>query len=70
MATASRPMGHVGRLGHLRIPGTKGAVGGTLLVLPGIWGGIIPFIGPIVGHAYTPDVSWHFTLGRLSQEIL
>jgi hypothetical protein len=45
-------------------------VSGLALVLLGIWGGIIPFIGPIFSFAYTPDVAWHYTMGRLWLEIL
>ncbi len=49
---------------------SRGVVTGILLVLLGIWGGLIPFLGPVFGYAYTPDVAWHFTMGRLYLEIL
>lgn len=49
---------------------SRGAVSGLLLVLLGIWGGLIPFVGPLFGYAYTPDTAWHFTMGRLWLEIL
>jgi hypothetical protein len=45
-------------------------ISGILLVLLGIWGGLVPFVGPIFGYAYTPDVAWHYTTGRLFLEIL
>ncbi|MGH3500258.1 MAG: hypothetical protein ACRDQA_05060 [Nocardioidaceae bacterium] len=54
----------------MRVPRTRGAVSGAVLVLLGIWGGLIPFIGPIFDYAYTPDTSWHYTTGRLFLEIL
>ncbi|MGH3318830.1 MAG: hypothetical protein ACRDN9_01400 [Streptosporangiaceae bacterium] len=41
-----------------------------LLVALGVWGGIIPFVGPLAGYAYTPDTAWTFTMGRLWLEIL
>lgn len=43
---------------------------GLLLVLLGVWGGLIPFIGPSFHYAYTPANSWHYTTGRLYLEIL
>src|SRR5258707_14274253 len=36
----------------------------------GIWGGIIPFVGPYFHYAYTPDKAWTYTTGRLELEIL
>jgi hypothetical protein len=43
---------------------------GTLLVLLGIWGGLIPFVGPYFHYAYSPDSAWTYTTGRLWLEIL
>jgi len=34
-------------------------------MLLGIWGGLIPFVGPYFGYAYTPDKHWAYTSGRL-----
>jgi hypothetical protein len=51
--------------GTLRIPRSKGAVSGVLLVLLGIWGALIPFVGPYFHYAYTPDRTWDYTTGRL-----
>ena len=53
-----------------RIPRTRGAFSGLLLVLLGAWGGLIPFIGPYFHYAYTPDKAWVYTDGRLWLEIL
>ncbi len=53
-----------------RIPRSRGAVSGVLLILLGAWGGLVPFIGPYFGYAYTPDTAWHFTQARLWLEIL
>ncbi|MBO0839810.1 MAG: hypothetical protein J2O49_03185 [Sciscionella sp.] len=54
----------------LRVPRTRGAISGILLVLLGIWGGLVPFLGPRFGYAYTPDSMWTFTWGRFFLEIL
>lgn len=48
-----------------RIPRSRGAVCGVLLVLLGIWGGLAPFIGPYLHFGFTPDHAWKYTEGRL-----
>lgn len=71
MATVSGHAG-TGRVGTAmwRIPRTRGATSGVLLVLLGVWGGLIPFIGPRFGYAYTPNTTWTMTSGRLWLEVL
>jgi hypothetical protein len=54
----------------LRVRRTRGALSGVLLVLLGLWGALIPFIGPYFHYAYTPDQAWHYTSGRLWLELL
>ena len=56
--------------GKLRIPRSRGALSGFLLILLGAWGALIPFIGPYFHYAYTPDKAWSYTSGRLWLEIL
>ena len=56
--------------GKLRIPRSRGALSGLLLILLGAWGALIPFIGPYFHYAYTPDKAWSYTTGRLWLEIL
>lgn len=56
--------------GTLRVRRTRGALSGVLLVLLGLWGALIPFIGPYFHYAYTPDKAWDYTSGRLWLEIL
>jgi hypothetical protein len=43
----------------------RGRLTGSLLVLLGAWGALVPFIGPYLGFAYTPDKAWVLTSGRL-----
>jgi hypothetical protein len=57
-------------VGIWRIRRTHGIFGGLLVALLGIWGGIIPFVGPYFNYAYTPDKAWTYTTGRLELEIL
>jgi hypothetical protein len=57
-------------MGTMRIRRTHGIFGGLLVALLGIWGGIIPFVGPYFNYAFTPDKAWTYTTGRLELEIL
>jgi hypothetical protein len=54
----------------LQIRRSRGALSGSLLVLLGLWGGLIAFIGPYFHYAYTPDTAWTYTTARLWLEIL
>jgi hypothetical protein len=54
----------------LRVRRSRGALSGVLLVLLGIWGAVIPFIGPYFHYAYTPDKTWDYTSCRLWRELL
>jgi len=54
----------------LYVPRSRGAVSGLLLVLLGLWGALIPLVGPYFHYAYTPDTAWTFTHGRIWLEIV
>lgn len=56
--------------GMLRVPRSRGAFSGLVLVLLGAWGALVPFIGPYFHYAFTPDGNWVYTSGRLWLEIL
>lgn len=56
--------------GTWRVPRSRGALSGLVLILLGIWGGLIPFVGPYFNYAYTPDTPWTYTTGRLVLEVL
>lgn len=58
------------RGGRLRMPRSRGATSGFLLVLLGIWGALIPFVGPYFDFAFTPDQSWVWTTARGWLEVL
>lgn len=55
--------------GTLRVPRSRGALSGLLLLLLGLWGGLIPFVGPYADFAYTPDKAWVWTSDRLWLEV-
>src|SRR3954463_9516263 len=50
---------------EMRIPRTRGAVSGLLLVALGAWGAIVPFVGPSFNLTIGPDATFHMTDGRL-----
>lgn len=54
----------------LRMPRSRGAVSGLLLVLLGAWGALIPFVGPHFNFAYTPDRDWAWSTARGWLEVL
>jgi hypothetical protein len=60
----------IGMTGMLRMRRSRGVASGTLLLLLGLWGGLIPFIGPYFHYAYTPDTAWTYNTARLWLEIL
>jgi hypothetical protein len=49
----------------LRVPRSRGAVSGALLVLLGLWGGFAALAGPYFHFAFAPDTAWKFTNGRI-----
>src|SRR6516165_5799489 len=56
--------------GMLQMRRSRGAFSGFLLMLLGLWGALIPFVGPYFHYAYTPDQAWAYNTGRLWLELL
>lgn len=56
--------------GMMRVPRSRGGLSGLLLVLLGVWGGLVPFVGPHFRYSYTPGVTWSYSSGRLWLEVL
>ncbi|KWX57486.1 hypothetical protein [Mycobacterium sp. NAZ190054] len=59
-----------GRRGVMQIPRSRGAVSGLLIVALGVWGALVPFVGPQFDFAFTPDQPWTWTAGRGWLEVL
>ena len=55
---------------RLHMPRSRGAASGLLIVILGVWGGLVPFVGPAFGYSFTPDVTWTWTTGRLLLEVI
>ena len=60
----------IGMAGMLQMRRSRGAASGFLLVLLGLWGALVPVIGPYFHYAYTPDTAWTYTTARLWLEVL
>jgi hypothetical protein len=56
----------------LRVRRSQGALSGACLMLLGLWGALIPFVGPYFHFAYTPtpDRAWAVTAGRMWLEVV
>jgi hypothetical protein len=59
-----------GRTRTMRVPRTRGAVSGVLLILLGAWGALVPFIGPYFDYSYGTDSTWVWTAARGWLEVL
>ena len=53
-----------GRRGTMEIPRSRGAVSGLLVIALGVWGALVPFVGPLFDFAFSPDRPWAWTSGR------
>jgi len=53
-----------------RIPRTKGAVSGGIVLLLGLWGALVPFIGPYFNFAMHSDQTWQWFTDRGWLEVL
>lgn len=56
--------------GMLKAPRSRGVVNGLLLVLLGLWGGFIPFVGPYFSFGFGSTATWDYTSDRLVLSIL
>jgi hypothetical protein len=54
----------------MRIARSTGAVSGALIALLGIWGALIPFVGPYFDYSFGTNTSWHYATDRLWLSIL
>jgi hypothetical protein len=53
----------------LRMPRSRGAVSGLLLLFLGAWGALAPFTGPYFHFAYTPGGAWVWSTARAWLEV-
>ncbi len=55
--------------GSLHMPRSRGAVSGLLLIILGVWGALVPFIGPYFHFAFTPGQPWVWSQARACLEV-
>jgi peptidoglycan/LPS O-acetylase OafA/YrhL len=53
-----------------RMTRSTGAVSGLLIILLGVWGALIPFVGPYFDYSFSTNTTWHYTTDRLWLDIL
>lgn len=53
-----------------RIPRSKGALSGFLIILLGIWAGLVPFVGPYFHYAMHSNQHWQWFADRFWLEVL
>ncbi len=70
MVATQHESDHLTMHDRLHMPRSRGAASGLLITLLGIWGGLIPFVGPSFDFSFTPDATWQWTTGRLLLEVL
>ena len=54
----------------MRTARSTSAISGLLIALLGIWGALIPFVGPYFDYAFGVNQTWHYTADRLYLDIL
>jgi hypothetical protein len=53
-----------------RIPRRRGALIGVLLVMLGLWGGLVPFVGPYFNYQIGTTATWDWSADRLWLSVL
>ena len=54
----------------MRISRKTGAMTGFILIVLGLWGGLIPLIGPYFGYAFGSHATWDLTMNRFWLDVL
>jgi hypothetical protein len=54
----------------VRIARSTGMVSGLLIALLGVWGALIPFVGPYFDYSFGTNATWHYTTDRLVLSVL
>jgi hypothetical protein len=49
----------------MRLSRSTGALSGLLIMLLGLWGALIPFVGPYFDYSFGSNSTWHYTSDRL-----
>jgi hypothetical protein len=49
----------------MRLSRSTGVLSGGLIMLLGLWGALIPFVGPYFDYSFGVNSTWHYTADRL-----
>jgi hypothetical protein len=49
----------------MRVSRVTGTFSGALIMLLGLWGALVPFIGPYFDYSFGVNSTWHYTADRL-----
>jgi len=60
----------VERMALRQVARRRGAVSGFFVFVLGLWGAVIPFVGPYFNYGYAPLDTWHWTAARGWLEVL
>jgi hypothetical protein len=63
-ATTDRPKAVIA------VPRSRGALSGLLLIVLGLWGALLPFVGQYAHFGFAPDATWHWTAARFWLQLL
>lgn len=55
---------------NLSIPRRRGLLAGLLILVLGVWGALVPFIGPWFHYSFINHQAWSWHVGRLWLEII
>jgi hypothetical protein len=67
--TTAAPAGRARRW-TTAVPRSRGFLSGLLLVILGVWGGLIPFVGPYFGYEFGSDQAWVMSWNRFWLDVL
>jgi|SRR5947209_4519964 len=54
----------------LRLPRSTGAISALAIIVLGVWGALIPFIGPYFHYSFGSNTAWHYSANRFWLDIL
>jgi hypothetical protein len=54
----------------MRVASSTGRVSALLIVILGLWGALVPFVGPYFHYSFGVQSTWHYTTDRLWLDIL
>ena len=54
----------------MRISRKTGAMTGFILIVLGLWGGLVPLVGPYFGFAFGSHATWDLTMNRFWLDVL